>query len=214
MPPVSRPEPDASDAPTLSIEDFAASIVASLSEAAPARDDDLGPETASPGAGLPFRERVKRRLGHADLLVFRVADELFAVELVAVEEALDLPEVHRLPEMPEAMIGVFTQRGALVSVFGPHASLGVRMHQPTTVVVFRGDAGERRIALATDDVDDVLAVDLRAVHDAPGAGAKDGSLLGVVHRGTELIALLDAETVVAAHRPLATGLPDTVKETA
>jgi chemotaxis signal transduction protein len=79
-------------------------------------------------------------------------------------------------------------------------------------VVFCG--GDRRIALATDDVDDVVTIDLRTVRDAPGARAADDALLGIVHRASDLIALLDAETLVAAHRGAAIDVPEALEETA
>jgi purine-binding chemotaxis protein CheW len=198
-----------SDQPNaLSIEDFAASIAASLATAAaPA---DVAPSVA-PTERLSLRERVSRRVGTADMLVFRVGRELFAVELVAVEEALDMPIVHRLPEMPPAMLGVFTLRGLLVSVFSPEETLGVGYQDAATVVVFCG--GDRRIALAADDVDDVLQADLTTVRNAPGSSTKDGALLGVVRRGEDLIALLDAPSLLAAHRSVAAAVSDVVKET-
>ena len=194
----------AASSDALSIEEFAASIAASLA-ATPVAEP-----TAATTQRFSFRERVRARVGSADLLVFRIGRELFAVELVAVEEALDMPVVHRLPEMSAPMLGVFTLRGGLVSVFAPQAMLGISYEDAATVVVFCG-AG-RRIALATDDVDDVLTADLAGVRDAPGASATDGVLLGVVRRGTDLIALLDAQALVAAHRPFATVGPEAVKE--
>jgi purine-binding chemotaxis protein CheW len=195
----------------LSIEDFAASIAASLAAS-------VQPEAAeqTPGAhdlkALSFRDRVRLRMGIAHLLVFRVGRELFGVELITVEEALDMPTLHRLPEMPESMLGVFTLRGALVSVFAPQASLGLPCVTPTTVVVFCG--GDRRVALATDDVDDVLVVDLRTVREAPGARAADDALLGIVHRQADLIALLDSEILIGAHRGVSVALPSPAEETA
>jgi purine-binding chemotaxis protein CheW len=205
-----------------SIEEFAASIAASLASSEVDAEDEV---EAAPEEQLPFRERVRRRMGRAHLLVFRVARELFAVELVAVEEAIDMPVVHRLPEMPRTMLGVFTLRGALVSVFTPRSALGVSYVDPTTLVVFCG--GERRVALAVDDVDDVLTADLRTVRDAPGVTLTEGSLLGVVHRATDLIGLLDADSVIALHQhsvaghggadagePGSAAPPDAVKETA
>jgi purine-binding chemotaxis protein CheW len=201
---------DDAAAPALSIEDFAASIAASLASAASVAA--VEPEEAGARERLTLRERVRRRVGRAELLVFRIGRELFGVELIAVEEALDMPIVHRLPEMPPAMLGVFTLRGALVSVFAPQGALGVAYEDAATVVVFCG--GERRVALATDDVDDAVTVDLRTVRDAPGVNAIDGSLLGIVHRGSDLIAILDADTLVAAHRTLAGALPETLKESA
>ena len=204
VPATHAPGPFLSDpaASAQSIEQFAASIAASLAAATPVAE--APPEGAT--QRLSFRERVRRRQGVADVLVFRVGRELFAVELVAAEEALDMPVVHRLPEMPPSMLGVFTLRGSLVTVFAPQATLGVTFEDSTTVVVFCG--GDRRIALAADDVDDVLTVNLQSVRLAPGANAKESALLGIVHRGDEMIALLDAQALIAAHRPLTAIVPD------
>src|SRR5512134_3013884 len=44
---------------------------------------------SAPAPIIPFRERVANRVGRAELLVFRVAGELFATELRAVEEAVE-----------------------------------------------------------------------------------------------------------------------------
>lgn len=199
------------EGPVLSIEDFAASIAASLAASVqPVAAAEDAAET--PIATWSFADRVKRRQGIAQLLVFRVATELFAVELITAEEALDMPALHRLPEMTSSMLGVFTLRGALVSVFEPHVTLGIRCERPATAVVFSG--GDRRVAIATDDVDDVVTIDLRTVRDAPGGGArtKEGPLLGIVHRGSDLIALLDADALVAAHRSATAALAEPVEE--
>jgi len=199
------------EAPVLSIEDFAASIQASL--AATTQLIAESEAIAEAHVDLPFRERVARRNGTAQLLVFRVANELFAVELSTAEEALDMPTLHRLPEMPPGMLGVFTLRNALVSVFEPDALLGIRCRQPATAVVFCG--GDRRIAIATDDVDDVVTIDLRAVRSAPGVATRteEGPLLGIVHRDSDLVALLDAQALIAAHRPAAGSIAEPTKET-
>lgn len=199
-------DPGNDEPAVLSIEDFAASIAASLAATAAAEE-----ATGEVSETLTFRERVHRRTGIAQLLVFRIARELFAVELITAEEALDMPALHRLPDMPPSMLGVFTLRGSLVSVFDPQTALGIRCRQQETVVVFCG--GERRIAFAADDVDDVITVDLRSVRDAPGTRTKDESLLGIVHRDSDLIALLDAETLIAAHRPATNVLNEPVEET-
>jgi purine-binding chemotaxis protein CheW len=198
------------EAPVMSIEDFAASIAASLAATAQA-----APAAENAGEGIreapTFRDRVRLRSGIAQLLVFRIARELFAVELITAEEALDMPPLHRLPEMPASMLGVFTLRGALVSVFEPETVLGINCQRATTAVVFSG--GERRVAIATDDVDDVVTVDLRTVREAPGTRTKNDALLGIVHRASDLIALLDADALVAAHRPAAALLPEPAEET-
>ena len=62
-------------------------------------------------------------------------------------------------------------------------------------------------------VDDVATVDLGTVREAPGARTKDGALLGIVHRGDDLIAVLDAQTLVATHSAATAVLDETAEET-
>lgn len=151
-------------------------------------------------SSLRFRDRVRAREGVEELLVFRVAGELFAVELSAVEEAMDCPPTHALPEMPASMRGVFMLRDAPVALYAPNALLGLEPHAADTVIVFRPNAGGRRAALAIDDVDDVLVLDLATLREAPGTEATDGILTGVARRGRDLIGVLDAEALLAACR--------------
>lgn len=145
----------------------------------------------------PFHERIESRTGVADLLMFRIGDELFATDLGAVEEAVELPEVHHLPEMPAAMLGAFNLRGRLTPIYSPAHVIGVPLRGAAAAALLVRANG-RRMGLAVDDVEDVLQIDIAAVREAPGIDDSDGILLGVVHHGTHLVALLDAEALVAA----------------
>lgn len=144
-----------------------------------------------------FRERVKARVGLSDLLLFRVGGELYALDLVELEEALDLPPLNPVPEMSEGMLGVFSLRGVLVPTYAPDVILGVPSGAPATALVMCGR--ERRVALAVEDVEDVTTVSLRDMRDPPSAEI-DGLLLGVFHEGDRLVGLLDADTLLAACR--------------
>jgi chemotaxis signal transduction protein len=128
--------------------------------------------------------------------MFRVGSERFAVELVCVEEAIDLPEVHHVPEMPPAMLGVITVRGVLTPVYRPDSSLGVPVAGKGAALIFRVERG--RFALAIDDVDDVLTLDLAMLRDAPGVEGADSVVLGVARNGGLLVALVDSEALVLA----------------
>jgi purine-binding chemotaxis protein CheW len=143
-----------------------------------------------------LRERARAREGIAELLMFRIGSERFAVELVCVEEAIDLPDVHHVPEMPPAMLGVITVRGTLTPVFTPDAALGVPVRQKGAALIFRSDRG--RFALAIDDVDDVMTLDLALLRDAPGGDVADSVVLGVARNEGVIVALLDADALVLA----------------
>jgi purine-binding chemotaxis protein CheW len=161
------------------------------------------PPVACAGAGglaaeatSSLRERARNRRGSAELLVFAVGHEWFGIDLSAVEEAIDLPRVRHIPEMPPAMLGVITVRSTLTPVYSPAVALGSAAASDASALIFRRARG--RLAIAVDDVDDVHTVDLAQLRDVPGLDARDGLLLGVLRYRTTLLALVDAEALIAA----------------
>lgn len=148
-------------------------------------------------ARRPLREAIAAREGHSDTLVFRVGAERFAIDLGAVEEAIELPSVHHLPEMPDHLLGVFELRKRLVPIYSPVRVLRVALtEQAAAVLVLR--SRDKRLGLAVDDVDDVLTIDGAAVRRAPIPDNEDNVLLGVIRRGADLLALVDAESLALA----------------
>ncbi len=145
----------------------------------------------------PLREAIAAREGLSDTLVFRIGEERFAIDLAAVEEAIELPSVHHLPEMPDHLLGVFELRQRLVPIYSPERVLRVALgRDASAVLVLR--ASEKRLGLAVDDVDDVLTIDGAAVRRAPIPDNDDNVLLGVIRRGVDLLALIDAESLALA----------------
>ncbi|HEV7994130.1 MAG TPA: chemotaxis protein CheW [Gemmatimonadaceae bacterium] len=160
--------------------------------------EDDAPELRGPRR--PLRERARGRSGNAELLMFRIGAERFAVELICVEEAIDLPDVHHVPEMPPAMLGVITVRETLTPVFTPDEALGVPVQGRGAALIFRSERG--RFALAIDDVDDVMTLDLATLRDAPGSDVADAVVLGVARIGDAIVALVDADALVVACQAL------------
>jgi chemotaxis signal transduction protein len=77
--------------------------------------------------------------------------------------------------------------------------------EAATALVVRDGGG--RIAIAADDVEDVLALDDDELRPVPGGDARDaGVLRGVVRRGSTLIAVVDLDALIAACR--ATSRPE------
>lgn len=131
------------------------------------------------------------------MLLFRVGGELFAVDLDASEEALEFPELERLSGMAGAALGVFTLRDQLVSVYSPEHALRVRREAEAGVVLVIRVKG-RRIALALDDVEEVITVDFSNVKRPSPRDAADGVLVGIGRHGDSLVGLVDVEALAAA----------------
>lgn len=193
--PPALPEPVAD--PLRAAAAIAERIAALAASDAPApswRGDD---EEEPAGPLPPLRERARQRAGIAQLLLFRVGDEWFATDLAAAEEAIELPQVHHVPEMPESMLGMFDLRGSMLPIYAPTRTLGVALRsESAATIVLRG--ADQRVGIAVDDVEDVFTLDLAQLRDLPGSDDADGVVLGVARHGTDLVAVLDAEALVAA----------------
>jgi purine-binding chemotaxis protein CheW len=141
----------------------------------------------------------------APLLLFQVGGELFAFDLTAADEAIELPALEHLPTMPVGMLGVFPLRDQLVPAYDAGMALGVRRAAKPgegVVVVMRGRG--RRIGLVVDDVEDVIMVDLARTRRPP-LDAANKILLGVLRHGSELVGIVDAVALANACRPAPAG---------
>ena len=175
------------------------------------RDDVMPPRApAAPASPAPaplkapaatlaahaLREQARSRTGTVELLVFGIGGEWFGIDLAAVDEAMDLPAVRHVPEMPPAMLGVITVRDTLTSVYSPASALGLSARSGGSALVFK--RGRGRLAIAVDEVDDVHTLPLSQLREPPAADAGDGLLLGVLRYRDSLLALVDAEALIAA----------------
>jgi chemotaxis signal transduction protein len=142
-----------------------------------------------------FRERLRQRTGEQDVLVVRIGAERFGIPLDAVGELVESPVLRKVPGAPDALLGIFTRGDAMLPLYSPSHLLGVASEREEIALVMRG--GQRRIAIAVDDADDVVRVDLSAVREAPRADHADDLVLGVVWRDGNLVALVDARSLIA-----------------
>lgn len=136
-----------------------------------------------------------------NLLLFRVGDTRLAAPLATVEEAIDLDAaaVQGIPGENPSLRGVFSLRGALVPLYDPADALGLAGRGGTTAMVIRPDGGAR-VALAVDDVEDLLENVQDGDVRPPGGGDVDGIVRGVLHGAAGLIVLVDLYALVAACR--------------
>ena len=133
----------------------------------------------------------------AEMLLFRVGAELFALPLACCEEAVEGLPHEALPGMPAGMLGVAQHRGARLPVYAAKGALGVAgtAGEPVTLVV-RLETG--RLGLVVDDVEDVIMSDLSALRAVPGPKSTDPVLRGVLPWDGTMVAVCDPEALLRA----------------
>jgi purine-binding chemotaxis protein CheW len=102
----------------------------------------------------------------------------------------------RVPGAPAAVAGVVNIRGQLLTAVDTRHLLGQpATDAPTMVIVV--EVGGRRVALAVDEVDDLVVVPMESLEPAePEAGIPEGAIVAIV-RDRRPFLLLDVEALMA-----------------
>ncbi|MGF1722091.1 chemotaxis protein CheW [Vibrio kyushuensis] len=137
----------------------------------------------------------------ADFLSFRLASELYGVEINDVEEIRVWEPPTPIPRAPSFVKGVINLRGMIVPVIDLRArfALGDYTYLPTTVVlVLRSSAGEtdRLMGLVVDAVSDVVSKGESELHPAQGDSGVTAYMHGVLNVDEEVMSLLDTEALL------------------
>ncbi len=139
---------------------------------------------------------------HASLL-FRLGAARYAVPVKRVHEALWLPELTPIPQMPEDVAGVFNLRGRLVSVIDLNRRLGARSEPyrlKDQIIVLNSERG--LVGLIVNEILEVRDLSQAELSDAPDftPGAEGRARTRFVRRvarlGEQLVAVLDDESLL------------------
>ena len=103
-----------------------------------------------------------------ELISFRVGDQEYCVNIMAVREIRGWSPANPLPQSPSYMRGVINLRGAVLPIMDLAARLGMPMVEPTVRSVFIVvQAGDRMVGLLVDAVSDILSITDDLVQPTP-----------------------------------------------
>jgi purine-binding chemotaxis protein CheW len=142
----------------------------------------------------------------AQLLIFVLAGEEYAVDILRVREIIRYTAPTRVPGMPASVRGLINLRGRVVPVI----DLAVRFGFPESAITERtsivmvettGPDGEVVIGIITDAVTAVLEIGQEQIQPTPSFGTKVGAeyLDGMAEKGDQKFAmLLNIDRVLAS----------------
>jgi purine-binding chemotaxis protein CheW len=146
--------------------------------------------------GMDFRALLDAGAG-AQAVAFRLGGELHGCDIRLVEEVVTKRQIHRLPDVPEHVLGMLLLRGEMVPVLDVAPALGLALADraaPAVLVVGMGDA---RIGVAAEAVHEVLDVPADAVRPAPHTGGdRDAYVVGVARLEIGLVNLIDLAEIL------------------
>ena len=135
-------------------------------------------------------------------LTFKLADEVFAVEVAKVREILDHTSITKVPKTPDFMRGVINLRGSVVPVLDLRLKFGMSMTEQsvdTCIIVLEIAFEEEIIVLGAlaDSVQEVIELEPDQIEPAPRIGKhiRTDFLRGMGKRENTFIMILDIDKV-------------------
>ncbi|WP_224746833.1 chemotaxis protein CheW [Pelovirga terrestris] len=130
------------------------------------------------------------------LLPFEVGNEIYALELIDIQEIVETPHLHPFPAAPATVSGAIAFHGRIVPVVDLPCLLGFDSPQGSPrIIVLANHYGP--FALAVDRLRPLIGLDKGFVKDAD-AGVKEPSVRSLFTWKNDMISLLDLHYVVAA----------------
>jgi purine-binding chemotaxis protein CheW len=135
-------------------------------------------------------------------LTFKLASDIFALDVATVREVLDFTTITKIPRTPEYMRGVINLRGSVVPVLDLRRAFNMPPTEKTVnsciIVVEVAIDGERIVigALA-DSVEEVLEMEPDQIQPAPSIGTAVNTevIRGMGRRESEFVMILDIDRV-------------------
>jgi purine-binding chemotaxis protein CheW len=144
--------------------------------------------------------------GSTQYLTYKLADEIFALDIAKVREVLDFAEITRVPRMPEFMRGVINLRGSVV----PVVDLRVRFGMPRTekavdtcviITEVTLDGAITVLGALADSVQEVLDLDPDHIEPPPRIGTRLNTefITGMGKHGERFIIILDIDKIFSGN---------------
>lgn len=134
------------------------------------------------------------------LVIFRVGNEDFGIDISAVEGIVKLQEITRIPQAPSYMEGITNLRGAVLPVIDLSKRFGQPAQETTRetriVVAFAGDT---KLGMIVSAVSEVLTIDDSVIEPPPplASGISSEYIVGVAKIDHRLVILLDLSKVLS-----------------
>lgn len=134
------------------------------------------------------------------LVTFRIGEEEFGVDILAVQEIIRLMQITMVPRAPALIEGVINLRGKVIPVINMRTRFNLPqvVHDSNTRIVVM-ELGQKIVGFLVDAVSEVLRIPAATVEEAPPVVAGIGAeyIRGVGKLDDRLLILLDLDHLLS-----------------
>lgn len=141
-------------------------------------------------------------------LTFKLADEIYAVNVANIKEVLGVPKITKVPRMPPFMSGIINLRGSVVPVLDLAKKFGIGETSQTietSIIVTEilntkgdGTTEELTIGIYSDLVQKVITIEPSEIEPPPkiGVAIDTAFIRGMGHVDSRFIIILDINKIL------------------
>ena len=150
------------------------------------------------------KEEKKAKVPEIQLVIFRLREEEFGVNIAEVREIVRMMDITHIPEAPGFIEGVINLRGQVIAVIdlAKQFRLTSQAEFPKTARIVVIEVQEKTVGLIVDEVPEVLRISQDNIEPTPEVIETEihkDYLKGVGKLEDRLIILLDLEKVLKPH---------------
>ncbi len=124
------------------------------------------------------------------IVIFRLKDELFAVETAKVQSITDVMEITKVPKAPMHIEGLINLRGNILSLLDINLLLNIDKEDNSQRNIIIVDIEEEEIAILVDEVEEVLEIDEKIIQKIDNEPSKE-HVKGIVNLKNRIVTLVD-----------------------
>jgi purine-binding chemotaxis protein CheW len=142
---------------------------------------------------------------HYQVLTFKLADEVYGVDIMSVREVLDYTSVTKVPQTPDFMVGVINLRGNVVPVLDLRLKFGMGATQKTVntcVIIVEVEIDDESTVLGAlaDSVQEVVEFLGENIEEAPKIGTQLNTAFieGMAKKDDGFVIILNVNSVFSS----------------
>jgi purine-binding chemotaxis protein CheW len=138
--------------------------------------------------------------GSRELIAFRIGDQEFCVDIMAVREIRGWTPATPMPHAPPYVLGIINLRGAVLPIIDLSARLGMDEAEPTARhVIIVAQVKNRVVGLLVEAVSDILTISDDNIQPVPeiSSDLEKQYARGILAIDKQMICLIDLEALFA-----------------
>ena len=133
-------------------------------------------------------------------VTFRLADEIYGINVMQVQEVLRITEIAPVPGAPGYVLGIINLRGNVVTVIDTRTRFGLptaEVDDASRIVIIESE--QQVVGILVDSVAEVVELRQSEIDQAPSVGNEESAryIQGVASRDEDLLIVVDLNKLLS-----------------